>query len=365
MRDVVVVGAGPAGTATAKKCAEYGLNTLLVEKRKLPRDKVCSGMVMGIIAHTLIKQEFGDIPEIVLSQPDHLDGYAFHVPGIGSQSVENFTLLSWRRNLDYWMNQKAQAKGAEIWDSARVTGIRQDGQGFSVEVERDKERHEVETRFVVGGDGATSIVRRLLFPEFKVKSIQIYQECYQQELDLDGRYLHWIYPLEYSSGVIAVHRKDDITVIDYGSRTGQLTQFIPWAKSFLVRNHHFDITQQPVWRGGCLEPVFPRGLLDHTLLPAKGNALLVGEAGGLILPVTGEGIGTAIHSGLLAANSITKVVQSGAQPDKIYLDELETTFTAFRELLPLVGRIGVERKSGGGHLAEALAEACRHTLNAF
>ena len=55
MADVIVVGAGPAGSAAAKRCAEYGLDTLILEKRRLPRDKVCSGMIMGPAAHTLIK----------------------------------------------------------------------------------------------------------------------------------------------------------------------------------------------------------------------------------------------------------------------------------------------------------------------
>jgi len=107
MKDVIVVGAGPAGTAAAKKCAEYGLDTLLVERRKLPRDKVCSGMIIGPVAHTLVKQEFGDVPKSVLTQPDHLDGYTFHVPGVGSHTISHFIWLSWRRNLDYWMNHQA------------------------------------------------------------------------------------------------------------------------------------------------------------------------------------------------------------------------------------------------------------------
>ena len=118
MYDVIVVGAGPAGSAASKRCAEHGLKTLLIEKRGLPRDKVCSGMVMGPLAHKLIKEEFGDVPGAVLPQPPHLSGYRFHVPGIGSEKLENYTLLTWRRDLDYWMSQKAQASGVEIWDGA-------------------------------------------------------------------------------------------------------------------------------------------------------------------------------------------------------------------------------------------------------
>ena len=83
MADVVVVGAGPAGAAAAKRCAENGLETLLLEKRKLPRDKVCDGMIMGPVAKRLIKQEYGDIPDQVLTQPQRIKGYTMHVPGMG------------------------------------------------------------------------------------------------------------------------------------------------------------------------------------------------------------------------------------------------------------------------------------------
>ena len=178
MRDVIVVGVGPAGTVTAKKYAEYGLDTLLLEKHRLPRDKVCSGMLMGPVAQSLIKQEFGDIPEIVLSEPNYLSGYVFHVPGIGSQKLDNLTPLAWRRDLDYWMSQKAEAKGVEIWQASRVIGLRPKGQGFLVEIERRERRQEVEAKFVVGADGATSVVRSSLFPEPKMRYAQIYQECY-------------------------------------------------------------------------------------------------------------------------------------------------------------------------------------------
>lgn len=59
--DAIVVGGGPGGAVAAKRCAEKGLTTLLVEKKKLPRDKVCTGMVMGDWAHEIIRSEFGEI----------------------------------------------------------------------------------------------------------------------------------------------------------------------------------------------------------------------------------------------------------------------------------------------------------------
>jgi flavin-dependent dehydrogenase len=56
--DVLVVGAGPGGALAAKRCAEDGFRTLLLEKKKMPRDKCCSGMVMGEWGQEILRQEF-------------------------------------------------------------------------------------------------------------------------------------------------------------------------------------------------------------------------------------------------------------------------------------------------------------------
>ncbi len=82
--DVIVVGGGPGGSVAAKRCAEAGFGTLLIEKKELPRDKVCTGMVMGAWAHDIIRQDFGDIPDAVLTDPPILTGWRYpSCPRIG------------------------------------------------------------------------------------------------------------------------------------------------------------------------------------------------------------------------------------------------------------------------------------------
>jgi len=73
--DVVVIGAGPAGTVAAKKCAEHGMSTILLERRTLPRRKVCTGLIISTLAHTIIAEEFGVIPEDALTDPPRIVGY--------------------------------------------------------------------------------------------------------------------------------------------------------------------------------------------------------------------------------------------------------------------------------------------------
>ena len=364
MPDVVVVGAGPAGIAAAKRCTEYGLDTLILEKRTLPRDKVCSGMIMGPVAHTLIKQEFGYIPDNVLNQPNHLIGYTFHVPGVGNQKFDSFTPLTWRRNLDYWMSQQAKAKDATILPAARVIGFIPKKHRLIVEFEKEGKRDKIETRFLIGADGTNSTVRKLLYPDLNTYYTQVYQECHQGELDLDKKYFHWFFPLEIDGG-FAVHQKDGLIVVDFGSNIGMMKQVVDWSKNFLYQNYNFNFRQRPVWCGGCLDLLLWQGLFSHTFLPAKGNVLLVGDASGIRLPVSGEGIGTALKSGLLAADSIISAIKSGVPPDGHYLDGIEPILTEFRKMVPQFKRINDEKKSGGASLPIVLAEAYRETLRSF
>ena len=363
MYDVIVVGAGPAGSAASKRCAEHGLKTLLIEKRGLPRDKVCSGMVMGPLAHKLIKEEFGDVPGAVLAQPPHLSGYRFHVPGIGSEKLENYTLLTWRRDLDYWMSQKAQASGVEIWDGARVVGVSQQQEGFSLAVEKDKDWRELETRFVVGADGATSVIRRLLFSGIKMRYGQVYQEHYRGEVDLEKDYFHWFYPIQISPSSFTVHVKDGLIVVDVGARLGQTGQVLAWAKEFLAQNYKLAVSKEPVWRGACLQPAMYRELTSYSFKPGKGNALLVGDAAGLIMPVSGEGIGVGIKSALLAASSIVEAVESDKPSDGIYLPALSGIISVFGEMYPWFRRVIDEAGTGGHSLPQILRDAYRRTLS--
>ncbi|MDY7037946.1 MAG: hypothetical protein SV375_17510 [Thermodesulfobacteriota bacterium] len=70
-KEVVVVGGGFGGSSTDKKCVAFGLDTLLVEKKKLPRDKVCSGTLVSDLAQDDIQSEFGIIPEEIFTNPSY------------------------------------------------------------------------------------------------------------------------------------------------------------------------------------------------------------------------------------------------------------------------------------------------------
>ena len=364
MLDVVVIGAGPAGSIAAKKCAENGLKTLILEKKQLPREKVCGGMVMGQLAQNLIDQQFGNVPKDVLSNPSSLKGYIFHIPGVGIKTLDHFTVLAWRRNLDNWMCQRARLKGAEIWEGARFLSFKKKGKTFSLIIEKAGKRQELETKFLVGADGLNSLLRRRMFPEFKGNrnNRQVYQERFQIKLPLDVNYYHWFFPREISPFFFAVHHKDGLTVINANSDIGYVKSSMDWSKKFLAEKHQLNSTQKTFFKAGCVGTRLYDELTSHKLRPAKGNLILTGDAASFILPVSGEGIGTALWSGLMAAESITEALKSAQEAEEIYLGKIESIISVIKELCPWQDKIAEAAQDSGEALLDVLYDAYNRTL---
>jgi flavin-dependent dehydrogenase len=101
-------------------------------------------------------------------------------------------------------------------------------------------------------------------------------------------------------------------------------------------------------------------LFSGSFLPAQGNILLVGDAAGVPLPVTGEGIGTALKSGILAATAVIKAKESKRMAADIYLRELGSILAALNNLYPWEKVIEEAAAKG----PEALLDAFRGGIEA-
>lgn len=355
--DVIVVGGGPGGAVAAKRCAEEGLNTVLIEKKKLPRDKVCTGMVMGAWAHGIIQKEFGEIPKTVLVDPPHLAGHRFYVAGTEPQNLLWDTLLAWRKDLDSWMVQGAKAAGATVWEGSPVVRVTSEHGVSCVTTRRKDITQELRARFVIGADGGTSLVRRSLFPELKVRYSAPIRECYQGALDLDKDFVHWFFPKARPRPRFDVNHKDDVFLVE-GSGIKELRREI----NETLGLYGFDPESKPIWKDSCGLALIHDQLLSGTYVPAKANILLVGDAAGLTLPISFEGIGSALKSGLAAAECIAKSAKTGSEAADSYLKELKPILETIRRLCTVQNELNAEADCGPRVLADALPAAYRETL---
>ena len=73
--DTIVIGAGPAGASAARTLVAGGLDCLLIEKKKLPRHKMCSG-ILSRWTVDFVHRKFGAIPRDVYCKPNFLSGFA-------------------------------------------------------------------------------------------------------------------------------------------------------------------------------------------------------------------------------------------------------------------------------------------------
>src|SRR5262245_39429687 len=157
-RDVIIVGAGPAGSATALRLAarapSLAAGTLLLDKAHHPRDKTCAGGVIPKASALLAALGVPfDVPQARVDGAGvALPGASLVVPG------DDLCRVVRRREFDARLAGAARARGIALREGARVRHVARDGSGVRVETESESFWAPV----VVGADGSGSLVRRAL-----------------------------------------------------------------------------------------------------------------------------------------------------------------------------------------------------------
>ena len=127
MYDVIIIGAGPAGSLLAKKLADASLKVLLVEQKKLPRHKMCSGIVSSFARRVLKKEGLGDVPDVICCHPKNLKGVqVYPAKGQPPQKYREKSKNVWRNEFDFWLTTKASEAGAEVLDQVKLVNFREE-----------------------------------------------------------------------------------------------------------------------------------------------------------------------------------------------------------------------------------------------
>ena len=116
MYDVIVVGAGPAGSTASKTLAEQGLRVLLVERFKMPRYKSCSGQLIKKSIDLVWKYYGKEVPSFTMCEPTENRGMIFTDDKGRTSRYEQEGLNVWRSSFDKWLADEAAEAGVEVRD---------------------------------------------------------------------------------------------------------------------------------------------------------------------------------------------------------------------------------------------------------
>ncbi len=316
--DAVVIGAGPAGASAARTLVSGGMKCLIVEKKNLPREKMCSGILSNWVVD-FVHRRFGAIPEKAYCEPPFLDGAALYFPSIDRPvNIDSHTAIPnvWRSHFDNFL---AQTSGAEIYDGYTLQNIEIRAGGFTVtcKVARGNKvvRESINAKYVVAADGSNTKAVRIMMPgaEDELPAGVGMQMHYRGEIDIDPKRYHVFFHTGMGFYVWAGIKNDDIHV---GSgimgKRGQkecLNNFINLLKdkySLKIKKIH----RIEGMMGAIKAPV-------NVFTLGKGNFLAAGDAGGFIHNF-GEGISCALTTGDLAGEAILESNKTGEDAIDIY-----------------------------------------------
>jgi geranylgeranyl reductase family protein len=305
--DVVVVGAGPAGSSAAYAAASRGRRVLLLDKAEHPRYKTCGGGIIGPSRDSLPE-------DFKLPLQDRISAVTFALNGRWTRTRRSKRMLFGvvnRDEFDLRLVQAAEQAGAVLVTGVTATGVEQRGGDSRTVFVTLADGRKVEARAVVGADGSASRIGRHVGVTFDQIDLGLEAEIPVPEsvsrhwagrihLDwgpLPGSY-GWVFPKTDSGtltvGVISARGEGERTkeyLAAYIRRLG-LSGFEP-----LVESGHLTRCRAE----------------DSPL--SRGRVLVAGDAAGLLEPWTREGISYALRSGRLAGEWAVQVAEAGGAAD--------------------------------------------------
>ena len=327
--DVLIAGAGPGGASTSVFLAKEKINHIIIDKAVFPRDKICgdafSGKSVGILKRiTPAWQDYflADKNKAVIStgiQFTAPDNTSLDIPFLLKNTKEQIPagFVSKRIDFDNTLAGLIDNQYATLLTDTLLEDIEEIKDGLLVTIKQHGERKQIFTKMIVGAEGRGSIVAKKMAqhtmePAHYSAGIRAYYKnvsgMHEQNYielhflkELQPGYL-WIFPLPNGTANVGV---------------GMLSKSISLKKVNLKQLMLEAIKTHPTLKDRFVNatiegPIEGWGLpLGSKKRKLSGNRfLLTGDAGSLIDPFTGEGIGNAMVSGLVASRVIKKAIDA-------------------------------------------------------
>lgn len=294
--DVAVVGGGPAGSSCAAFCAGAGLRTLLLEREKFPREKVCGDCVNPAAWPVLERLGIANhVRELPHARLQHVDFIAIGGRTVRVDLPAGAEIAVKRSLFDELLMRHAEALGASVREEVTISNV------SAPEPSRNhwqlvSPNDSFRARVLVAADGRNSTIARLLglLPQVARERVGL-QSHIPLPPDFGERVVLQFLPQGYSGQAAVGNGELNICLVGRGKDLGTLKG---WAEK------RFGVAPDHVWR--TITP-----LRRAALAPRRANLFLAGDAARVVEPFTGEGIFYALRSGELAAAAIAQLIETG------------------------------------------------------
>jgi geranylgeranyl reductase family protein len=302
------VGAGPAGSTCAHRLASAGASVLLLDRARFPRDKPCGGGVTGRAARLLPFSIAPVVEDTVTSVRMRLRYASWFDRG----GEEPLVLMTQRVRLDAFLVEKAAAAGAELREEAKVTAVEAGPGGVAVTAGGER----VRAAALVGADGVNGVcARQLGLGGNQEVGVALEGNVGWEKLG-DGYRGRAVLELGIVPGGYGwVFPKGDHANIGIGGWEREGPNLRGHFRA-LCAAHGVAAADLEGVRGYRLPLRSPRSTL------ARGPAALVGDAAGLVDPVSGDGMFEAFLSGRLASEAVLDLLAGRAEGLEPYGERL-------------------------------------------
>jgi geranylgeranyl reductase family protein len=291
--DVAIIGGGPAGSSCAAFCALAGLRTVVLDREKFPREKVCGDCLnpscWPVLERLELAQRVRDLPHSILNSVAFIaiDGREVILDLPSGANCE----ISVKRSLfDDLLLRRARELGANVHEQTTVTGLTRN-HDWKIETASGRTFH---AQMLIGADGRNSTIAHLcnLLPRPARERVAL-QAHIPRPRNFGNRIALQFLPEGYSGQAPVNESKLNLCLVGTPPAISTLRK---WAE------RQFDLPANQAWR--TITP-----LTRSPVSSVNENLFFIGDAARVVEPFTGEGIYYALRSGELAANAIARIIR--------------------------------------------------------
>ncbi len=325
--EILISGAGPAGSATSLFLSKLKIPHTIIDKASFPRDKICGDALSGKVINVLNKIDNQIVNEFTSNSGQFTGSYGicFFAPN-GKKLEVPFSMkpdllknapgfIARRINFDNNLFKRIDRKFAKVEEQTELIDVIKEDDGLIAHLKNANGSYQKKFKLIVGADGDRSIVAKKLNPLKKnltnyCAGLRAYYNGVKGTHENNFIELHflkellpgyfWIFPMNDGSANIGIGILSDVVSRKKINLKTKMEDII--ANHPTIKNRFKEAKLVGDIHGWGL----PLGSAKRSL--AGDNYILTGDAGSLIDPFTGEGIGNALYSGMLAADTIAEAI---------------------------------------------------------